>query len=181
MAAVTGAGAAAAAADVAIRTLGPDDLAAYRMIRLRMLSEHPEAFSSDVAGFAARPDAEVAAGLAETADSFYLGAFDGGALVGTVAFYRETRMKVRHKGHIVGMYVAVEAQRRGLGRALLEEALRRVRAMDGVTQALLGVVADNAPARALYESLGFALFGTEPRAILVDGVAHDMEERVLFL
>jgi len=59
----------------------------------------------------------------------------------------------------VGLFEPVathpDFQRRGLGRAVMAEGLRRMRAA-GMTRAVLGFDPRNAPARALYTSLGFA-------------------------
>jgi ribosomal protein S18 acetylase RimI-like enzyme len=52
------------------------------------------------------------------------------------------------------LYVAPHARRRGHGRALVEEAIRIARAA-GAVRMDLGTGEDDAPARALYESLGF--------------------------
>lgn len=53
-----------------------------------------------------------------------------------------------------GMGVAVEHRRRGVGEAMLRAALDAGRAA-GVTRVTLEVLEQNAPARALYERLGF--------------------------
>lgn len=167
--------------DATIRLLEPSDLDAYRALRLRMLAEHPDAFGSDAASFAAQPDAEVAERLRASADRFFLGAFVDGALAGSVGFFREARPKVRHKGTLVGVYVAPERRRLGLARALLEAALRRARSLEGLEQVHLAVVTDNRAARILYASLGFTSYGVEPRALKVDGTYRDEDLMVLRL
>jgi ribosomal protein S18 acetylase RimI-like enzyme len=52
------------------------------------------------------------------------------------------------------LFVVPHARRRGHGRALVEEAIRIARAA-GAVRMDLGTGEDDAPARALYESLGF--------------------------
>lgn len=61
-------------------------------------------------------------------------------------------------GEIITLGVTPEARRRGAARALLADlfARGRARAVESLT---LEVAADNAPALALYESLGFARAG----------------------
>ncbi len=76
------------------------------------------------------------------------------------------------------MYITPPCRRRGFGRALLEAAVAHTRALAGVRQVKLGVNAANAPARALYQSLGFVSYGVELGALLFDGRFHD-EERYL--
>jgi len=60
--------------------------------------------------------------------------------------------------HVMNLAVRPEAQRRGLGRFLLETALARA-GRAGARRALLEVRAGNAAARALYSECGFVLLG----------------------
>jgi ribosomal protein S18 acetylase RimI-like enzyme len=62
----------------------------------------------------------------------------------------------RTNGHICQVSVSPEAQGRGIGRALMEAALRSFRAQ-GLKTASLSVTYENAAAYALYRSLGFRL------------------------
>jgi GNAT superfamily N-acetyltransferase len=62
--------------------------------------------------------------------NLYLGAFEGGKLIGMATFVRETGLKETHKERIYGVYVSAEFRRRGIGRTLLArifEAVRRDR------------------------------------------------------
>ena len=56
---------------------------------------------------------------------------------------------------INGFMIDERHQRRGIGRAALEELLARMTAESGGTDLLLAVNPDNAPAIRLYESFGF--------------------------
>lgn len=56
------------------------------------------------------------------------------------------------------LHVGPGYRRRGIGRAIIEEAARRLRAA-GHKQVALGVDPDNHPARRLYERLGFRDWG----------------------
>jgi ribosomal-protein-alanine N-acetyltransferase len=56
------------------------------------------------------------------------------------------------------MAVRRDHQRRGIGRALLEELLSIAR-RNGARHTLLEVAADNTPAQALYDSYGFEVIG----------------------
>ena len=165
--------------DVQIRRLTAHDAEAFREVRLRSLREDPAAFTNSLEEFSRQPLERVRARLiGEGDDDFMLGAFLDGELVGTVGFYRETALKLRHKGHIVTMYVTPEARGRGLGKALLQEALRRIRAISGLKQVLLGVVTTQSSARRLYESLGFKVYGREPDAVKI-GDEYFAEEFML--
>jgi ribosomal-protein-alanine N-acetyltransferase len=64
--------------------------------------------------------------------------------------------------HILNLAVHPHYRQQGIGRRLLMEALSRARAL-GAQTAWLEVRPSNDPARALYESFGFAEVGTRPR------------------
>ena len=167
-----------------IRELTGDDADEFRRLRLRALREHPDAFGSSYKAESAAPIEAAAERLrlnAGSQDSFTLGAYRGDKLVGMVGFYQESREKTRHRGNIWGMYVPSEEQGRGTGRALLARALELAKALPGLEQVELQVVTRNRRARDLYASFGFATYGTEPRALLVDGEYLDEEHMVLLL
>ena len=94
---------------------------------------------------------------------------------------RESLAKFRHRGDITAMYVVPEARGRGLGRALLADALARVRSIPGVEQIHLAVISGNAPARALYASLGFTTFGVARRSFRLGDTYLNEDFMVLHL
>jgi len=154
-----------------VRILTPGDAAAFLAVRLRSLREHPEAYHSTAEDWNV-PVAEAAASLA---DNVGIGAFDGGELCGLLllATSARRRVKLRHKVEIWSVYVAPERRGRGFARALVARALEEARAR-GYEAVMLSVNADNPAARAVYESLGFRAYGTEPRAMkLADGRVFD--------
>lgn len=161
-----------------IRELTEADAATYWALRLRALREDPEAFGSTYEESKDRPLAAVAARLRETAAAgdCMLGAFLDGALVGIVACVRESGRKNRHLAKIFQMYVAAEARGQGVGRALMDAAIGRARAREGLEMLTLDVVTTNAAARALYLSLGFTIFGTAPHALKQDDGSYQDED-----
>jgi ribosomal protein S18 acetylase RimI-like enzyme len=153
-----------------IRRLGPEDAEAWFELRLRALREHPRAFLSSEAEELERGVATVAERLgAPASEAFVLAAQAGDGLVGTVGVVRERRLKVRHRAGLWGMYVVPEQRGRGLGRALMVEAIGLAREMDGVERLCLSVDAANVAARELYLALGFGAWGTEPDAFRAAG------------
>ena len=165
-----------------IRTLTEADAQVYRDIRLRMLKEEPAAFTASYEEFSQRPLSSVSERLRtenDKPDNFSLGAFEGEQLLGTVGLWRETGAKTRHKASIWGMYVASDTRGRGIGRALLQEAISRAKALPDLEQIQLGVVVTQTAARQLYASLGFAVFGEEQRAVKIGDHYLDEEWMVL--
>jgi hypothetical protein len=97
-----------------IRVLNANDASAYWKIRLEALECDPEAFGSSVEEHRALAEDEVAARISyDPANKFVVGAFSGERLLGTAGFFRDKGLKVRHKGHIWGVYVTSEARSRG--------------------------------------------------------------------
>lgn len=73
----------------------------------------------------------------------------------------------------VGIYVAPEAQRRGIARALLDHALAHAPGL-GLRTLLAFVFGHNAPSIALFERAGFAAWGRLPRVAELDGIERDL-------
>lgn len=99
----------------------------------------------------------------------YLVAEADGRVVGYVRIGRPTPLASNaHVLQIQGLAVAEEARGRGLGRALIRAAVAEARGR-GARRLSLRVLGHNAPARALYESEGFAVEGVQPEEFLLDG------------
>lgn len=69
---------------------------------------------------------------------------------------------VAGQAEIESIAVAVEHQKRGIGRALLAMTMRELRSR-GVVEVFLEVRASNEAARGLYASAGFVEYGRRPR------------------
>jgi ribosomal protein S18 acetylase RimI-like enzyme len=151
-----------------LRRLAPDDAALYRNIRLEALADSPDAFSSTIEVEKHRPLEAFAERLA---DSYVIGAFNDGHLVGVAGFYVQPGPKHTHKGTLWGMYVRPAYRGLGLGRMLVEAIVDHAR--EHVELLQLMVVSDNLPARRLYESLGFFEYGVEWHATKHRGHYHD--------
>jgi ribosomal protein S18 acetylase RimI-like enzyme len=165
-----------------VRDLTGNDAADFREIRLRSLQEHPEAFGSAYEDEKDFPLEQTAENLNRpTTDRFILGAFVNGELIGIVGGYRDSLRKCRHRGHIGAMYVSPEARGQGAGRLLLVEAIKRLRAMDGIEDLILAVTVGNDTARALYTSVGFESSYIDPGFFKIDGKYYDIEWMVLHI
>jgi ribosomal protein S18 acetylase RimI-like enzyme len=161
---------------IAIRRLVPDDLAGYKEIRLEALKTSPTAFGASYEGVSGRPDSYFLEAVNKLA---LFGAFDGARQVGLVAFRRNEGMKDAHRGDLIQMYVRPEARGTGAAMSLVQTVIAHAATM--VEQLHLSVTTDNAPAIRLYEKAGFTIYGTEPRALKVDGRYIDEHLMVRFL
>jgi GNAT superfamily N-acetyltransferase len=167
-----------------IRPLTEHDAAIYRELRLRALHDSPEAFATSVAVFEGRSLEYVAARLRNEdrhPDDFVLGAFLDGRLAGMIGLAREQEEKLQHKALVWGVYTAPEARGRGVGKALMDETVRRDRALAGLEQVQLWVGTYNTPARRLYLNAGFEMCCTERQALKIGDRYIDEEMMVLWL
>jgi ribosomal-protein-alanine N-acetyltransferase len=90
----------------------------------------------------------------------------GGADVGILGF--AVVWLVHDELHVLNVAVAPEARRRGLARAILDQVEARGREQ-GARVSMLEVRRGNAPAIALYRSLGYREVGVRPRYYAEDG------------
>ena len=150
------------------RRLGADDALSYRDIRLEGLKTEPASFGSDYAREAGRTEAEWASQL-DT--NFTFGVFEGSDLVGIATFVPERMEKVKHRAHVVGVYVKERARGQGASRALFERLIEGARRE--VVQLHLVVTMHNERARRFYEHFGFTIYGTDPRGLHVEGRYYD--------
>jgi GNAT superfamily N-acetyltransferase len=114
-------------------------------------------------------------------ETFVLGALVDGELVGMAGFFRSPEEKTRHKARIWGVYVKAAHRGKGVGRALMEEILRRAHQQSDLEQVTLAVASGQAAARNLYLQLGFQIYGREPQALKVGEVYADEELMTLQL
>jgi RimJ/RimL family protein N-acetyltransferase len=159
-----------------VRRLGPDDAAAFQALRL-------EGLATDPCAFAASHDEETGQSLPEVIARLerqpVFGAVAEGVLLAVAGFAVQEPAKKGHKGLLWGVYVREAARGRGLGRAVVARVIEHARAH--VVQLHAAVVTNNAAARRLYRSLGFAPYGLEPRGLACAGRYHDQELLVLLL
>ncbi|HEX7645428.1 MAG TPA: GNAT family N-acetyltransferase [Burkholderiaceae bacterium] len=159
--------------NIALRRLAPTDAAACRALRLRGLQESPTAFGSSYTEESALPLAATEAYLAPDSGRSMFGAFDGDTLVAIAGIGRESRINLRHKAFLRSVYTAPEYRGRRIAQRLIAFALQFADALPDVRQVTLTVNAGNSAALAVYEALGFASYGREPDALLIDGTCHD--------
>jgi GNAT superfamily N-acetyltransferase len=146
-----------------VRKLGVEDAPLLIALRREALESEPLAFAASVTDDIALVAESVRSFLASPDTQAVYGAFQDVALIGMAGLFRLSKMKQRHKAMIWGMYVQPSFRKAGIGRALLNAAIEQARAWS-VDQLRLSVTEPAAAARHLYESAGFRVWGSEPRA-----------------
>lgn len=164
-----------------IRQLTPNDAEEYLSLRLEALRDSPYAFASSYQEEENQTAEKHKKRFGSSINAFTFGVFIDSQLVGVVTLIREQLMKLSHKANIVAMYIKPENRGNGLGKALISKAIEQAYNMEGVEQIYLSVVTTNIPAKKLYVSCGFEVFGKDKRALKFDNTYYDEEHMVLVL
>ena len=149
---------------IIIRNLEPKDASDFKNLRIYAMQESPRTFSSSVPDEEQR-SLESIKTMFSSHPSFGLGVFDTHTLIGLARCECTQRIKTKHKADIYGVYIHPEYRGKGLARRLLEQLITQAKAVNGLETLLLSVSEHNAPALALYQSLGFLEWGKEPDAM----------------
>lgn len=158
-----------------------EDAEKYRSIRLESLQNSPESFASS---YEEEKDFSIESikDKFQLNDSFTYGAFVNRELVGIITLHTEKLYKLSHRAHIGGMYVSPSKRSLGIGKVLMEEAIKKAKSIKGLEQVYLAVVSTNESAKILYSSLGFSVFGTEKNGLRVENNMYfDVDYMILFL
>jgi ribosomal protein S18 acetylase RimI-like enzyme len=165
-----------------IRILKESDAQAWWNLRLQALTGEPKAFGKSPEEHIATPVDAIAKRFREsTADAFTPGAFEAGRLIGIATFMRRTGLKELHKGELFGVYVDPDFRRRGVARELIESIRKSAQQDPSLEQILLSVSTAQPAACALYRSLGFLTYGTEPNALKIGDSYIDEDHMILRL
>ena len=147
-----------------IRKLTKHDAEDYRKIRLEALYNNPDSFGTMYHEEAIKTINEFRDRIPVDNNNFILGYYEDKELIGIIAFYQEERIKTRHKAYIRSMYVRQEYRGKGIGKLLLNELMKRAKAINEIEILLLDVVTTNISAKQIYLSFGFELYGIEEMA-----------------
>jgi ribosomal protein S18 acetylase RimI-like enzyme len=111
--------------------------------------------------------------------SITYGSWENGTLVGVVTLLLEKHTKMKHKAHIMAMYVNKEYRGKGIARSLLQTVIKKSKEL-GLEQLHLTVVSSNTAAVNLYTSVGFQTYGIEKRSMKYNGEYFDEAHMVNF-
>jgi len=98
---------------------------------------------------------------------------EGGTVVGWFSLQAFYGRPAYHATAEVSVYLAESHRRRGLGRQLLAEGIRRAPEF-GIATLLGFIFGHNEPSLRLFEQFEFARWGTLPRVAELDGIERDL-------
>jgi ribosomal protein S18 acetylase RimI-like enzyme len=151
--------------------LGLRDWRDLKTFRLEALRSEPAAFSSTYEETVVRPDAHWRERLASTQSGTWM-VRRGGRPVGMVGVRLGSDEGDPSVAVVVSMYVSQDHRRRGIGRALLRTLIDHVAAYPEMGTIRLWVTETQAPARRLYESLGFRVVGADEGEWIMERPVH---------
>ncbi|MER2261753.1 MAG: GNAT family N-acetyltransferase [Psychrobacillus sp.] len=165
-----------------VRRLTGEDAEAYWELRLEALKNNPEAFGTSYEEAVQRenPIERVRSNF-QVNENYTLGAFEEDKLVGMVTLLQESGSKMKHRANIFAMYVSPHGRRKGVGKALLEQAIRQAKETNEIEKINLSVVSSNESAKNLYQQLGFKVFGIEEMALKERDVYFEEHHMTLIL
>lgn len=168
---------------IVIQMLEKNDLNRFFDLRLEALQNSPTSFLSsykDEKGLG--PEMyESILNQNEGNDNVIFGAIMQDNFIGIIGIYREQKSKINHKANIWGMYVKPSYRNKGIGKALLEKVLHHARNKMDCSLINISVEETNAAAKNLYESFGFTIWGTEVKAMQVNGVFYSEHHMSLLI
>ncbi|MGF7013625.1 N-acetyltransferase family protein [Ornithinibacillus bavariensis] len=165
-----------------IRLLEPNDAKEYYDLRLEALQVNPEAFSTSFEEVITSPNiVEHYEKSFRQTNTYNFGAFQENKMIGMVTLFPETKEKLKHKASIFAMYVKPAYRGQGIGKLLLEAALKQAYELGGLSKINLSVVSNNHEAKGLYQRYGFKTFGLEEKALMVNHAFYDEEYMSLWL
>lgn len=145
------------------KLLSNQDWSLFKELRLQALYNNPENFASSYSEAKILPDDDFKSMLD---NNFIFGAFDDDNLVGIVGYYKNSALKIKHKGVIWGLYLQKEYRAQGISSNLFSELIGH--AKDKVSILQLSVNIENKSAINLYKKYGFKIYGQENNAMYVN-------------
>ena len=159
-----------------IRPLEQRDLPVFRTLRLQALRDHPDAFGSSFE----EEEHDDLSRLIGKPPNLTLGGFVDGEVVGSAGLMVPAKIKQRHKGHIVGVYLVPKVRHSGLAAALMDVLITHARDSKLIVLTLT-VTVGNESARRLYLNAGFTVYGVEPAGLRIGADLLDEELMALRL
>lgn len=170
-----------------IRKLTKDNAREFWKLRFRALREDGDAFGATYEEEIKKPMQSLIEifnnnYIKPINNNFILGAFnDENKIIGVIGLYRETRIKLKHKATIWGMYIIPEYRRKGVAKELITELINISKTMEELEQLNLAVVSSNIKAIKLYNTLEFVTYGKEKNAIKSNNKYYDEDYMVYFV
>jgi RimJ/RimL family protein N-acetyltransferase len=169
----------------AIRPFEYEDFDKFLVIQREALERSPELFGSDYAWFASLSKLTIEQRYERYLNfpyTYLLGCFaPDGDIMGMIGYSSDQSQKLKHKGHVWGLYVREDYRGRGIASTLTDSVIETARDILGVEQITCTVSSQNKASYNHYLRLGFTIYGTEVHAMKIDETYVDELLMVKFL
>ncbi len=153
---------------IEVKALPPERWGETRELRLQALKTDPIAFGSSYEEEENLAEAEWQRRMKNA-----LFALSDDKVVGTITYVFSDRVKSKHIARIFGFYVDPNYRGRGVGRKLLESALKLIQKNKDVVKVQLFVNPEQGVAVKLYKEMGFVVVGQMKKEIKVGELFYD--------
>jgi ribosomal protein S18 acetylase RimI-like enzyme len=141
----------------------------FMELQLEALCVDPLAFGSSYEDEAGMPEEEW-----RRRSKNVLFALEGNRPVGMITLGFDERQKKRHIAAIYGFYVRKESRNQGIGKRLIESAIKTISEREGISKIQLHVNPMQTAAVKLYEEFGFERVGVLKKELKVNGIFYDI-------
>lgn len=153
---------------IEIRKLHPERWKDFQDLRLEALQSDPLAFSSSYDEEKLLTTDEWKKRVDNT-----LFALSNDTPVGMIVYIFNDKIKTNHIANVYGVYVKKEYRGQGIGKQLVEEALKIIQQNAKVSKIHLTVTAEQTAAIALYKKYGFIVVGKLEKELQINGKFYD--------
>ena len=161
---------------IQIQELPQNRWEACRDLRLEALREEPLAFGSSYEEEKNISEAEWKIRIKNA-----LFALEIDKPIGMVVLIQQTNIKSMHLANIFGLYVKASYRGKGIGKQLMEKALKKLTSIESIRKVKLAVNAELTATINLYEKFGFQRVGMLKQELRYDNRFYDelIMERIL--
>jgi ribosomal protein S18 acetylase RimI-like enzyme len=160
--------------EMEIRPPIQEESKAVHQLRMLGLQESPEAFGASYEESLSITEDSIATRYLPRGDHLTLCAFEDGTPIGMIGLSLNNRVKTKHAGNVVGMFVSPEHRGQGVANALVAALIDRAKKTPYLEQLSLEVATVCEPARRLYRKAGFTEIGVIPRVLRQGDAYHDI-------
>jgi ribosomal protein S18 acetylase RimI-like enzyme len=153
---------------IKISKLPPEEWKKLRDLRLEALQSDPLAFVNSYEEERLLKPEEWKKRVDNT-----LVAFSKDTAIGMIVYIIDSKIKARHIARLYGVYVRKKDRGQGVGKKLVQGALKGIQQNPNISKIHLTVNAEQTVAVALYKQFGFELTGILKKELQFDGKFYD--------
>lgn len=153
--------------DVQIVTLSPEQYERYKQLRITAIKDMSEAFGSTQ-----QEESQTSSSIWKERLANMLFAQKNGQIIGMIGAVIDSRIKLKHRAHLVSFYILPEHRKKGVGTLLLNTLLERLYKKN-IFFITLNVTTSLAESISFYIKYGFTITGILSHIYRIDDRFYD--------